>query len=228
MKTSAVTDRGKSARAGRWTYVLGATALAAVLASTTACGSGSGGAGAAKPPRTSGSATAGATTPATTAGRTAGTPAGDAGTGEGADACTRDDLASSATNEDGEGRDPRHLLLTLTNAGDKVCSLYRYPYVRLGAYSRSPVPVIEDSDPRTLLTLAPGEEAYAALLVNGGKTDAYETKAITLRLQNRDPGSTTGDPVPVDLPAVGSFDEGARVTYWTTAQGYALDFIMSL
>ncbi|NUS14037.1 MAG: DUF4232 domain-containing protein [Streptomyces sp.] len=141
--------------------------------------------------------------------------------------CTDDDLTASATSEDGQGRQPRHLLIVLTNSGDKKCNLYHYPYVRLGAYSRSPVPVIAASDPGAPVTLAPGDDAYAALLVNAGAMDTYETKAVTLRLQDRREGSTTGDPISVELPAVAAFDDGARVTCWTTAQGYALDFVMS-
>jgi hypothetical protein len=31
----------------------------------------------------------------------------------------------------------------------------------------------------------------------------------------------------VNLPDVAAFDAAARVTYWTTASGYALDFVMS-
>lgn len=234
MRISAVTDHAVRRATG---YALGAAALAAVLA-VTGCGAGSHGGKASHPPSPAAAGAAGGAGAGTGSGAPA-TPAGsgdsnssddsdDSGdAGRAADACKPDAVSPAATNEDGEGRDPRHLLLTLTNAGDKPCTLYRYPYVRLGTYSRSPVPAIEDSAPRGTVTLAPGAQAYAALLVGGGRTDAYETKAIALLLQDRDPGSTTGDPVPFELPAVASFDEGARVTYWTTAQGDALDFVMS-
>lgn len=237
MRISAVTDHAVRRATG---YALGAAALAAVLA-VTGCGAGSHGGKASHPPSPAAAGAAGGAG----AGTGSGAPAAPAGSGDSgdsggsadsgdsrdagsaADACKPDAVSPAATNEDGEGRDPRHLLLTLTNAGDKPCTLYRYPYVRLGTYSRSPVPAIEDSAPRGPVTLAPGAQAYAALLVGGGRTDAYETKAIALLLQDHDPGSTTGDPVPFELPAVASFDEGARVTYWTTAQGDALDFVMS-
>lgn len=151
----------------------------------------------------------------------------DDGDGERAPDCGQDDLTPSATNEDGQGHDPRHLLLVLTNSGDRTCTVHGYPQVRLGAYSKSPVGVFEDSAPGDPAVLSPGDDVYAALLVNGARTDTYETKGITLRLQGEKPGSTVGGPISVVLPAVASFDEGARVTYWTTAQGYALDFVMS-
>ncbi|MET8742363.1 DUF4232 domain-containing protein [Streptomyces sp. NPDC004728] len=129
-----------------------------------------------------------------------------------------------------EGKEARHLLLTVQNAGDKKCDLYRYPLVRLGADARTTVPVTKDSDPDAgrPVTIAPGEEAYAALLVGGGARDEYEAKSITLVLQGGKPGSGAGKPVDVPVPVDTLYaDDGRLVTYWTTASGYALDFIMS-
>ncbi|MFE2534485.1 DUF4232 domain-containing protein [Streptomyces sp. NPDC059371] len=140
-------------------------------------------------------------------------------------ACSQKELGVSAVKE----RDARHLVLTVQNAGDKKCNLYRYPLVRLGAGTRN-APVIKDSDatPGVPVTLAPGQEAYAALLVAGGARDEYEAKSITLNLQGSKPGSTAGNPIDVPIPVKKLYaDDGQLVTYWTTASGYALDFIMS-
>ncbi|MFF0202589.1 DUF4232 domain-containing protein [Streptomyces sp. NPDC005017] len=143
-------------------------------------------------------------------------------------ACSQEVLGVSAVKEPADSRDARHLLLTVQNAGDKKCNLYRYPLVRLGA-GRTTAPVIKESDPNpgVPVTLAPGEEAYAALLVNG-PMDEYEAKSITLGLQGRKPGSRVGGPIDVPMPVETLYaNDGQRVTYWTTAPGYALDFIMS-
>ena len=143
-------------------------------------------------------------------------------------ACSQEVLGVSAVKEPADSVDARHLLLSVQNAGDKKCNLYRYPLVRLGD-GRTTAPVIEESDPNpgVPLTLAPGEEAYAALLVNG-PMDEYEAKSITLTLQGRKPGSTTGRPIDVPMPVETLYaNDFQRVTYWTTAPGYALDFIMS-
>lgn len=143
-------------------------------------------------------------------------------------ACSQKDLGVSATKEPADSTDARHLLLTVQNAGDQRCNVYRYPLVRLGA-GRTTAPVIEDSAPMPgePVTLAPGQEAYAALLVNG-PMDEYEAKSITLSLQGRKPGSTAGMPIDVPMPVETLYaNDGQRVTYWTTAPGYALDFIMS-
>ncbi|MFF5183941.1 DUF4232 domain-containing protein [Streptomyces sp. NPDC000345] len=143
-------------------------------------------------------------------------------------ACSQEVLGVSAVKEPADSEDARHLLLTVQNAGDKKCNLYRYPLVRLGA-GRTTAPVIKDSDPHpgVPVTLAPGEEAYAALLVNG-PMDEYEAKSITLSLQGRKPGSRAGKPIDVPMPVETLYaNDYQRVTYWTTAPGFALDFIMS-
>ncbi|MER5384458.1 DUF4232 domain-containing protein [Streptomyces sp. NPDC002688] len=143
-------------------------------------------------------------------------------------ACSQDVLGVSAVKEPADSHDARHLLLSVQNAGDKKCKLYRYPLVRLGA-GRTTAPVIKESDPNpgVPVTLAPGEEAYAALLVNG-PMDEYEAKSITLSLQGRTPGSLASKPIDVPMPVDTLYaNDFQRVTYWTTAPGYALDFIMS-
>ncbi|MER5612004.1 DUF4232 domain-containing protein [Streptomyces sp. NPDC002215] len=155
---------------------------------------------------------------------------GDSGGKATTAACTTEDLAVSAVKEPADSKEARHLLLTVQNAGDKKCDLYRYPLVRLGADARTTVPVIKDSDPDAgrPVTIAPGEEAYAALLVSGGARDEYEAKSITLVLQRGKSGSGAGKPVDVPMPVDTLYaDDGQLVTYWTTASGYALDFIMS-
>ena len=143
-------------------------------------------------------------------------------------ACSQKVLGVSAVTEPADSKDARHLLLTVQNAGDKKCNLYRYPLVRLGD-GRTTAPVIKESDPTpgVPVTLAPGKEAYAALLVNG-PMDEYEAKSITLSLQGRKPGSSAGKPIDVPMPVDTLYaNDFQRVTYWTTAPGYALDFIMS-
>lgn len=252
---AAVRTNHRSLRGWR-SGTLGAAAAAVLLATTGCEPSGSDGAQGAAPsdrPSVTGSAQPDATGspkpdgsgPAKPGGGADGTGGGQGGTGDGGRggtggdagkgdsatvaACAEDDLSFSAATEDTEGEPVRHLLLTVTNAGDKKCNVYHYPTVRLGADAQAPVAVIKESDPKALATLAPGEEAYAALLVSGGARDTYEANTIIVSLQGRKPGSTASGPIHVDLPGVDSLtaDDGARVTYWMTASGLALRFIMS-
>ncbi|MGP3970066.1 DUF4232 domain-containing protein [Streptomyces sp. 6N223] len=151
------------------------------------------------------------------------------GDGAAVAACSEDDLSFSASNEDGEGDPVRHVLLTVINTGEEQCAVYHYPYVQLGADAQTTAPVIEESDPEEFVSLAPGEQAHAALLVAGGAMDEYEADFITLDLQGREPGSNAGEPIIIEVPGVEALfaDDGQCVTYWTTASGLALDFIMS-
>ncbi|WP_327319144.1 DUF4232 domain-containing protein [Streptomyces sp. NBC_01235] len=218
-------------------YALGAAAVAALLASTACESSAADGSGNLKPsdqPSTTNPAKPGETgssKPSGISSNTGGNGGSDHAGGAGGDsataACAEADLAYSATNEDKQGEPVRHLLLTVQNAGDKKCNVYHYPYVKIGN-AQAPTPVIKDSDPKALATLAPGEEAYAALLVAGGARDEYEAKSITLTLHGSKLGSKAGAPVDVPMPVDKLYaDDGQLVTYWTTASGYALDFIMS-
>ncbi|MGT2532456.1 DUF4232 domain-containing protein [Streptomyces nojiriensis] len=150
-----------------------------------------------------------------------------AGKGDGAAiaACGVGDVAFSAASADEKGVPVRHLLLTVTNTGNKKCNLHEYPYLRF-PNAREPIAVIKDSKDAPV-TLAPGEKAYAALLANGGHMDTYDTNTVPLALQGPNPGGKPGDPVNVTLPGQVAFDDGARVTYWIPASGLALRFIMS-
>ncbi|MBZ3906740.1 DUF4232 domain-containing protein [Streptomyces griseiscabiei] len=150
------------------------------------------------------------------------------GSGGAVAACSQKVLGVSSSKEPADSVDARHLLLTVQNTGTKKCDLYRYPLVRLGD-GRNTARVIKESDPHpgVPVTLGPGEEAYAALLVNG-PMDEYEAKSITLSLQGREPGSAAGRPIDVPMPVETLYaNDFQRVTYWTTAPGFALDFIMS-
>ncbi|MEW1686736.1 DUF4232 domain-containing protein [Streptomyces sp. NPDC091265] len=215
-------------------YALGAAAVAALLASTACEPSAANNSDDSKPSARP-SATSSAKSSETPSPNPAGTSATTGGNSDSADkttiaACTQADLGVSATKEPADSKEARHLLITVQNAGDKKCNLYHYPHVRLGADAQTTVPVIKesDSDPGKPVTIAPGEEAHAALLVSGGARDEYEAKSITLRLQGSKPGSDASKPIDVPMPVNTLYaDDGQLVTYWTTASGMALDFIMS-
>jgi hypothetical protein len=204
---------------GRKSCVLGAAAVAALLAST-AC----------EPGAAEGSDDARSSDrPSATSSAKPGGGSGDTDDSGTIAACTADELAVSATKEPADSKDARHLLITVQNAGDKKCNVYHYPYVKIGD-AQAPTPVIKDSspDPGKPMTIAPGEEAHAALLVAGGARDEYEANRITLTLHGSKLGSKAGEPIDVPMPVDRLYaDDGQLVTYWTTASGSALDFIMS-
>ncbi|MFF1868560.1 DUF4232 domain-containing protein [Kitasatospora herbaricolor] len=241
---NAANGRNHRSRRGWKSYTLGAAACTALLAAT-ACGPSTEDPKPSDRPSSTASPQPAATTPAaptatTPAGPSATAPAtptagaGSTGGTSGGDgtttaACAKGDLSLSATNEDEKGQQVRHLLLTVTNVGTRKCNLYNYPYVQMGADAQAPVAVIEDSDPKALASLAPGEKAYAALLVSGGHRDTYEAKYVSLTLQGPRLGSHVGESIRAGMPGIDTLtvDDGGRVTYWMTASGLALRFIMS-
>ncbi|NUV58175.1 DUF4232 domain-containing protein [Streptomyces sp. CAI-85] len=215
---------------GGWrSYAVTAAAFAAAFAATACEPDTADGAGSTPSGRPSASSPA---KPSDSGGDNSGGTTGGGGNGGDSAAvpdCAEEDLSFGTTLEDGKGEVPKHLLIAVTNAGDKKCAVHHYPYLFLGDYAeaRYPIDVYEDSDPgEGPVVLAPGDEAYAALLASGVPMDQYETDSVTLLLHGREHGGDGSGPIGVDLPRVVAFDDGARVTYWTTASGYALDFIM--
>lgn len=229
--------RSHGSRRSWKSYAFGAAAVAALLAST-ACEPGDTEGSADSKPSDRSSATSPAKPGGTDSAKPGGTDSAKPGGAnsakpaekEGSAApCTTEALAVSATKEPADSKESRHLLITVQNVGDEKCDLFHYPHVMLGDARRT-VPVIKDSspDPGKPVTIAPGEEAHAALLVSGGARDEYKATNIALTLQGAEPGSRAGGPVDVPMPVDALYaDDGQLVTYWTTASGAALDFIMS-
>ncbi|MFC8455074.1 DUF4232 domain-containing protein [Kitasatospora sp. NPDC057223] len=179
---------------------------------------------------TPGSTSSATATPSRTPGKSPTPPAGTGTPAAPAPAvCTEADLSVSASNEGDKGKPLRYILLTATNTGKTTCNVYGHPFVKLGADAQGLVPVIKDSDPGAVSTLAPGQKTYAALLATGGKMDEYYARTLTVAVQRGEHDPTAGKPVDVALPGVDSVpaDDGQTVTYWMTAQGLALRFIMS-
>ncbi|WP_405496601.1 DUF4232 domain-containing protein [Streptomyces sp. NBC_00096] len=219
---------------GNWKAALfGASTIAVLLVSTACSPSASEGQGA---PRTSDRPS----TPPTTAGPTSSpqpsatpttkpNPGSSSTSGTAAAACTRADLTVTATSQEEKGKPVRHILLTATNTSGKTCNVYRYPYVQLGDAKAAVTDIKDSADPDgPFAAIAPGKEAYAALLLSGPMDEA-PAKTLTVALQGRDAGSKASTPIDVALPGVDTliYNDFARVTHWMTASGLALRFIMS-
>ncbi|WP_332836383.1 DUF4232 domain-containing protein [Streptomyces odonnellii] len=112
-----------------------------------------------------------------------------------------------------------HLLLTVTNTGSKNCHLVGYPAVRFGEAQSVP-PVIEDSKPQAVVTLAPGESGYAGVLLSaadGSGSNGYTAKYLEVYF------GKSPSPARPTLPKKGVYvDSSLSVTYWQADMADAL------
>ncbi|WP_030816569.1 DUF4232 domain-containing protein [Streptomyces sp. NRRL F-2799] len=108
-----------------------------------------------------------------------------------------------------------HLLLKATNTGTTTCNAYYAPVLRAGADAQTPLARVEDSKPQAVVTLKPGESAYAGIATyspdgEGGATE----KTLGVLFTDRNAGGT-GKEKTLNLPNGGVFfNSAAAVTYW--------------
>ncbi|MGW0608987.1 DUF4232 domain-containing protein [Streptomyces sp. NPDC002788] len=117
-----------------------------------------------------------------------------------------------------------HLLLTVTNTGTKLCNAYGAPFLAAGAGAQAAVPWLESSRPQAVVTLAPGESAYAGI---GTYTpDGYAghtAKTLGVSFSNRQLNGSIGEGITLKLPNGGVyFNSSNYVTYWQSDVDNAL------
>ncbi|WP_327189706.1 DUF4232 domain-containing protein [Streptomyces xinghaiensis] len=116
-----------------------------------------------------------------------------------------------------------HLLLTATNTGTAPCFAYSAPLLRFDESAQSALAIVEDSKPQAVVTLAPGESAYAGILTwvpDGGHDLRSRRLDVLFSARN---GGSAGSMVKLPLPGKGiTVNDGAAVTYWQTDVATAL------
>ncbi|MFE7774447.1 DUF4232 domain-containing protein [Streptomyces sp. NPDC057445] len=183
---------------------------------------------AATPP--SGTGSNGAADPADGGDKGSGTASGKStGGGTGGDSttpttCTGDNTKAVISKV---ARPINHLLLTITNTGSRTCAAYNAPFLRFDE-AQSPTRFIEDSRPQAVVTLAPGESAYAAVVLTGepgaAENPGRVAKHLTISFGHKGAGST-GAPAELALPADTYIeDDTAKVTYWQSDMADALTY----
>ncbi|MET7492127.1 DUF4232 domain-containing protein [Streptomyces sp900116325] len=172
-------------------------------APNTGSGAGSGsGSGSGKNGSTTG--TAGSSRPATTA-------------------CIGENTALTLTKV---SRPINHLLLTMTNTGSRACNAYHAPKLRFDD-AQAVFPILDDSRPQAVVTLAPGRSAYAAILLTGDveTNDQYKGTRLAVHFSAKDPSGDTGTaPDELTLPADTYWDDKGFVTYWQSDMADALTY----
>ncbi|WLQ42443.1 DUF4232 domain-containing protein [Streptomyces laculatispora] len=119
-----------------------------------------------------------------------------------------------------------HLLLTVTNAGSQLCNAYYAPKLRFDD-AQAVFPILEDSQPQAVVTLEPGQSAYAAIGLTGEPGSGPAPRKGThlqVNFAGKNPGSTTGTAAELTLPANTYWDDNGFVTYWQTEMADALQY----
>ncbi|MGW7616458.1 DUF4232 domain-containing protein [Streptomyces antimycoticus] len=124
-------------------------------------------------------------------------------------------------------RPVNHMLLTVTNTGSSICYLYGYPAVRFGEAQSVP-PVIEDSKPQAVVTLAPGESGYSSVnlsAADGSGTNGHTEKSLAVYFQGRTADEDVPSAAHPSLPAKGAYiDDSLKVTYWQQSMDNAISW----
>lgn len=124
-------------------------------------------------------------------------------------------------------RPVNHMLLTVTNTGDRTCYLYGYPAVRFGEAQAVP-PAIADSHPQAVVTLDPGESGYASVSLSttdGSGSNGYTTKSLAVYFHGPSGNESVGAGAHPSLPAKGVYvDDSLKVTYWQQSMDDAVQW----
>ncbi|MFE3882403.1 DUF4232 domain-containing protein [Streptomyces lydicus] len=117
------------------------------------------------------------------------------------------------------------MLLTATNTGSVPCNAYGAPYLRWDD-GQAATTFLEASKPQAVLTLAPGESAYAGIMyqsADGSGSEGHTARALGVLFGNRAGDGSTGPSVRLTLPNGGVHtDSSAWVTYWQSRSEDAL------
>jgi hypothetical protein len=118
-----------------------------------------------------------------------------------------------------------HALLTMTNTGSEPCNAYHAPLLRFDD-AQAATAVDQDSRPQAVVTIAPGESAYASIMLaaaDGSGTDGRTAAKLAVSFAPRSgSGSTDAAPAVISLPADTYTDTSTNVTYWQSTMDDAL------
>ncbi|MFI8371668.1 DUF4232 domain-containing protein [Streptomyces sp. NPDC085466] len=130
--------------------------------------------------------------------------------------CTAADVKVVASKV---ARPINHLALTITNTGGRRCDAMGAPLVGFD-HSQAPIRIVEESKPQAVVTLLPGESAYASLILTGepgGDTHGMTIRTIKVNL-------TTDSMKTVTAPKGTYVEDGAAVSYWQRELEDALQY----
>ncbi|WP_344028370.1 DUF4232 domain-containing protein, partial [Streptomyces luteireticuli] len=117
-------------------------------------------------------------------------------------------------------------LRQVTNTGRTACAAYHAPALRWDADQQSPVTVLRDSKPQAVVTLKPGQSAYAGIMSespDGSGTHGHPVSGIDVYFTDASDEGSVGGPARPEVPGT-YFDDSAWVTYWQSSAEQALSY----
>ncbi|MFF3249037.1 DUF4232 domain-containing protein [Streptomyces sp. NPDC002870] len=166
------------------------------------------------------------TTNKATAG-TESTPKGNGKTGDGTGpvttACTDANTKVTVTKV---SRPLNHLLLTVTNTGSKACNAYHAPLLRFDE-AQSVTPIMKESQPQAVVTLAPRQSGYASILLaaaDGSGQDGGTAKKLAVLFAPSSGEGSIGNSHVLALPPNTYIDTTVAASYWQSSMSDALTY----
>ncbi|MFI6083348.1 DUF4232 domain-containing protein [Streptomyces sp. NPDC051217] len=133
--------------------------------------------------------------------------------------CTGDNTKVTVTEV---ARPINHLLVTATNTGSGNCYAYSAPLLGFDE-AQAVTQINEDSRPQAVVTLTPGQSAYASIALGGGDgaptTAAYK---LSVHFAGRGNQGSVGSSANLTLPKGTMIADSASVSYWQTEMADAL------
>lgn len=122
-------------------------------------------------------------------------------------------------------RPVNHLLLTLTNTGNRPCYAYYAPMLRFDD-AQAVFQILGDSRPQAVVTIDPGESAYAGIALTGEPNGQkpFESKHLGVTFADRANAPVNSAPAELTLPGKTYWDDNGFVTYWQTEMADALTY----
>ncbi|MFD5898700.1 DUF4232 domain-containing protein [Streptomyces sp. NPDC060366] len=114
-----------------------------------------------------------------------------------------------------------HLLVTATNTGSGNCHAYYAPLLGFDD-AQSVTQINEDSQPQAVVTLAPGESAYASIALGGDGSPDIAAYKLSVHFAGRDNQGSVGSAANLTLPKGTMISDSTSVSYWQSTMADAL------
>ncbi|MFD7321469.1 DUF4232 domain-containing protein [Streptomyces sp. NPDC059875] len=120
-----------------------------------------------------------------------------------------------------------HLLITATNKGSVPCDLYSAPLLRFDE-EQAATAIDDGTKQQSVIRLAPGQSAYASVILmaerTGSEVNGRTTSRLGVNFASRDASGSVGRTASVTLPADTYKTDDAKVTHWVTSLDEALTY----